>query len=156
MAIFRGHADEHQIILCPFPPTPVRPEGKAEHAGGYADHEIDLPDGPIEVDVAAFNMGDVIDIFPYDGRIEKDGAKVIDFKLKSDVLFDEVRAGGRINLIIGRSLTAKAREFLKLPVSTAFRLPQSPAASNKPCFCKITPRLACAVGCPGANSITFS
>jgi len=86
---------------------------------------------PIEVDVTAFNMGDVIDIFPYDGRIEKDGAKVVDFKLKSDVLFDEVRAGGRINLIIGRSLTAKAREFLKLPASTAFRLPQSPAASNK-------------------------
>lgn len=86
---------------------------------------------PIEVDVSAFNMGDVIDIFPYDGRIEKDGAKVVDFKLKSDVLFDEVRAGGRINLIIGRSLTAKAREFLKLPASTAFRLPQAPAASNK-------------------------
>jgi len=86
---------------------------------------------PIEVDVSAFNMGDVIDIFPYDGRIEKDGAKVVDFKLKSDVLFDEVRAGGRINLIIGRSLTAKAREFLKLPASTVFRLPQSPAASNK-------------------------
>jgi aconitate hydratase 2/2-methylisocitrate dehydratase len=86
---------------------------------------------PIEVDVTAFNMGDVIDIFPYDGRIEKDGAKVVDFKLKSDVLFDEVRAGGRINLIIGRSLTAKAREFLKLPASTAFRLPTAPAASNK-------------------------
>jgi aconitate hydratase 2/2-methylisocitrate dehydratase len=86
---------------------------------------------PIEVDVTAFNMGDVIDIFPYDGRIEKDGVKAVDFKLKSDVLFDEVRAGGRINLIIGRSLTAKAREFLKLPASTAFRLPQSPAASTR-------------------------
>ncbi|HEY8976075.1 MAG TPA: bifunctional aconitate hydratase 2/2-methylisocitrate dehydratase, partial [Burkholderiaceae bacterium] len=86
---------------------------------------------PIEVDVTAFNMGDVIDIFPYEGRIEKDGVKAVDFKLKSDVLFDEVRAGGRINLIIGRSLTAKAREFLKLPASTAFRLPQSPAASTK-------------------------
>ncbi|HYP33566.1 MAG TPA: bifunctional aconitate hydratase 2/2-methylisocitrate dehydratase [Burkholderiaceae bacterium] len=86
---------------------------------------------PIEVDVTAFDMGDVIDIFPYDGRIEKDGAQAAAFKLKSDVLFDEVRAGGRINLIIGRSLTAKAREFLKLPASTAFRLPQAPAASNK-------------------------
>src|SRR6516164_162228 len=86
---------------------------------------------PIEVDVAALEMGDVVDIFPYDGRIEKNGAKVAAFKLKSDVLFDEVRAGGRINLIIGRSLTAKAREFLKLPASTAFRLPQAPAASNK-------------------------
>ncbi|HEX7640557.1 MAG TPA: bifunctional aconitate hydratase 2/2-methylisocitrate dehydratase [Burkholderiaceae bacterium] len=86
---------------------------------------------PIEVDVGAFEMGDVIDIFPYDGRIEKDGRAAAEFKVKSDVLFDEVRAGGRINLIIGRSLTAKAREFLGLPASTAFRLPQAPAASTK-------------------------
>src|SRR4051812_48410784 len=60
---------------------------------------------PIEVDVAALEMGDVVDIFPYEGRIEKNGATVSRFRLKSDVLFDEVRAGGRINLIIGRSLT---------------------------------------------------
>jgi len=86
---------------------------------------------PIEVDVSAFDMGDVLDIYPYDGRIEKAGQAVAGFKLKSDVLFDEVRAGGRINLIIGRSLTAKAREFLGLPASTAFRLPQPPAASSK-------------------------
>ncbi len=85
---------------------------------------------PIEVDVSKLEMGDVVDIYPYDGRIEKNGQKVADFELKSDVLLDEVRAGGRINLIIGRSLTAKAREFLGLPASTAFRLPQSPAASN--------------------------
>src|SRR6516164_1325972 len=81
---------------------------------------------PIEVDVSGFEMGDVIDVLPYDGRIEKNGATVTTFKLKSDVLFDEVRAGGRINLIIGRSLTAKAREFLGLAASTAFRLPQAP------------------------------
>ena len=86
---------------------------------------------PIEVDVSAFEMGDVIDIYPYEGKIEKDGKKVIDFQLKNDVLFDEVRAGGRINLIIGRSLTAKAREFLKLPASTLFRLPVIPTASKK-------------------------
>jgi aconitate hydratase 2 / 2-methylisocitrate dehydratase len=55
---------------------------------------------------------------------------VAEFKLKSDVLFDEVRAGGRINLIIGRSLTAKAREFLGLPASTLFRLPSVPAATK--------------------------
>ncbi|MET0383124.1 MAG: bifunctional aconitate hydratase 2/2-methylisocitrate dehydratase [Burkholderiaceae bacterium] len=85
---------------------------------------------PIEVDVGALEMGDVIDIFPYDGRIEKAGAKVAEFKLKSDVLFDEVRAGGRINLIIGRSLTAKAREFLKLPASSAFRLPTAPVETT--------------------------
>ena len=86
---------------------------------------------PIEVDVSQLEMGDVVDIYPYDGRIEKNGAVVAQFKLKNQVLFDEVRAGGRINLIIGRSLTAKAREFLKLPASTTFRLPIAPAASTK-------------------------
>ncbi len=85
---------------------------------------------PIEVDVSAFNMGDVIDIYPYDGKIEKDGKLAVEFKLKSDVLFDEVRAGGRINLIIGRSLTAKARDFLGLPAATVFRLPTPPIATK--------------------------
>ena len=85
---------------------------------------------PIEVDVSKFDMGDVIDIYPYDGKIEKAGAVAAEFQLKSDVLFDEVRAGGRINLIIGRSLTGKAREFLGLPASTVFRLPQAPAATT--------------------------
>ena len=85
---------------------------------------------PIEVDVSAFNMGDVIDIYPYVGKIEKDGKLVIEFKLKSDVLFDEVRAGGRINLIIGRSLTAKARDFLGLAAATVFRLPTAPIATQ--------------------------
>ena len=85
---------------------------------------------PIEVDVSKLDMGDVIDIYPYEGRIEKAGASVAEFKLKSDVQFDEVRAGGRINLIIGRSLTAKAREFLKLPASTTFRLPTAPIESK--------------------------
>ncbi len=86
---------------------------------------------PIEVDVSAFNMGDVIDILPYAGKIEKDGKVAATFTIKSDVLFDEVRAGGRINLIIGRSLTAKARDFLGLPASTTFRLPQPPVASKR-------------------------
>ncbi len=85
---------------------------------------------PIEVDVANFNMGDVIDVYPYDGKIEKDGAVAAQFQLKSDVLFDEVRAGGRINLIIGRSLTAKARDFLGLAASTVFRLPTVPTATK--------------------------
>jgi aconitate hydratase 2/2-methylisocitrate dehydratase len=85
---------------------------------------------PIEVDVSKLEMGDVIDVLPYDGKIVKNGETVTEFKLKSEVLFDEVRAGGRINLIIGRSLTAKAREFLGLPASTVFRLPQAPAASS--------------------------
>ncbi|MDP2218995.1 MAG: aconitate hydratase B, partial [Hydrogenophaga sp.] len=85
---------------------------------------------PIEVDVSKLEMGDVIDVLPYDGKLVKNGETVAEFKLKSDVLFDEVRAGGRINLIIGRSLTAKAREFLGLPASTLFRLPSVPTATN--------------------------
>ncbi|MBC5768450.1 bifunctional aconitate hydratase 2/2-methylisocitrate dehydratase [Ramlibacter albus] len=86
---------------------------------------------PIEVEVSKFNMGDVLDIYPYEGKIERNGEVLEKFALKSDVILDEVRAGGRINLIIGRSLTAKAREFLGLPASRTFRLPQPPAASNK-------------------------
>ena len=86
---------------------------------------------PIEVDVTQMEMGDVLDVYPYDGKIEKNGQKIADFALKSDVLLDEVRAGGRINLIIGRSLTAKAREELGLPASTVFRLPKSPVDSGK-------------------------
>ena len=86
---------------------------------------------PIEVDVSQLEMGDVVDVLPYDGKLLKQGVVVAEFKIKSDVLFDEVRAGGRINLIIGRSLTAKAREFLGLPASTVFRLPQAPKHSSK-------------------------
>lgn len=86
---------------------------------------------PIEVDVSKLEMGDVIDVLPYDGKILKNGETVAEFALKSDVLLDEVRAGGRINLIIGRSLTGKAREFLGLPASTAFRLPVAPEDTGK-------------------------
>jgi aconitate hydratase 2/2-methylisocitrate dehydratase len=86
---------------------------------------------PIEVDVSKLEMGDVIEVLPYEGKILRDGTLVTEFQLKSDVLLDEVRAGGRINLIIGRSLTAKARELLGLPASTAFRLPQAPKDSGK-------------------------
>ena len=86
---------------------------------------------PIELDVSQMNMGDVLELRPYDGQAFKDGKLIAEFKLKSDVLFDEVRAGGRIPLIIGRGLTAKAREALGLPVSTLFRLPKNPADTHK-------------------------
>jgi aconitate hydratase 2/2-methylisocitrate dehydratase len=76
-------------------------------------------------------MGDVVDIYPYAGKIEKNGQQVADFQLKSEVLLDEVRAGGRINLIIGRALTAKARDALGLAASTAFRLPKAPVDTGK-------------------------
>jgi aconitate hydratase 2/2-methylisocitrate dehydratase len=86
---------------------------------------------PIELDVNSMNMGDVIELRPYEGKALKDGKVIAEFKVKSDVLFDEVRAGGRIPLIIGRGLTTKAREALGLPVSTLFRLPTNPKDSGK-------------------------
>ncbi|WP_019918856.1 bifunctional aconitate hydratase 2/2-methylisocitrate dehydratase [Methyloversatilis discipulorum] len=86
---------------------------------------------PIEVDVSKLEMGDVIDVLPYDGKIVRNGETVAEFALKSEVLLDEVRAGGRINLIIGRSLTAKARDFLGLGASTLFRLPKAPVDTGK-------------------------
>ena len=86
---------------------------------------------PIELDVSQMNMGDVIELRPYEGKALKDGKVIADFKLKSEVLLDEVRAGGRIPLIVGRGLTAKARWALGLPASNLFRLPQSPEASER-------------------------
>ena len=86
---------------------------------------------PIELDVNQMNMGDVVELRPYDGKAFKDGKEIASFQVKSDVLFDEVRAGGRIPLIIGRGLTAKAREALGLPPSTLFRLPAVPKSHGK-------------------------
>jgi aconitate hydratase 2/2-methylisocitrate dehydratase len=107
---------------------------------------------PIEVDVSTLEMGDVVDILPYDGKIVKNGQTVVEFKLKNDVLFDEVRAGGRINLIIGRSLTAKARDFLGLGASTLFRLPQAPAAT-KAGFTLAQKMVGRAVGLPEGQGV---
>jgi aconitate hydratase 2 / 2-methylisocitrate dehydratase len=86
---------------------------------------------PIELDVSQMEMGDVVELRPYEGKALKDGKVIAEFKVKSEVLFDEVRAGGRIPLIIGRGLTAKAREALGLPPSTLFRLPVSPVDTKK-------------------------
>ena len=86
---------------------------------------------PFECDVSNMNTGDVIDIYPFAGKVEKDGKVIAEFQHKSDVILDEVRAGGRINLIIGRGLTAKARESLGLPASTLFRKPEQPADTGK-------------------------
>ncbi|HTF97339.1 MAG TPA: bifunctional aconitate hydratase 2/2-methylisocitrate dehydratase [Cellvibrio sp.] len=86
-----------------------------------------------EAPVDNLNMGDVIEIRPYEGKIlnGETGAVISEFELKSDVLLDEVQAGGRIPLIVGRGLTSKARESLGLPASTLFRLPQAPADTGK-------------------------
>ena len=86
---------------------------------------------PIELDVSQMAMGDVVELRPYEGKAIKGGKVIAEFTLKSDVLFDEVRAGGRIPLIVGRGLTAKARAALGLPASTVFRLPQAPVDSGR-------------------------
>jgi len=84
-----------------------------------------------ECDVGGMQMGDVIDIFPYKGVVQRDGKELAKFALKSEVLLDEVRVGGRINLIIGRGLTRRARESLGLPPTTLFRTPESPVDTGK-------------------------
>jgi aconitate hydratase 2/2-methylisocitrate dehydratase len=78
-------------------------------------------------------MGDVIDVYPYEGKVCKHGTDevICEFGLKTQVLLDEVRAGGRIPLIIGRGLTDKAREALGLGQTDLFRKPQQPADSGK-------------------------
>jgi aconitate hydratase 2/2-methylisocitrate dehydratase len=80
---------------------------------------------PLEMPVENLNTGDVIDIYPYEGVVKKHGSDevVSEFSLKTDVMLDEVRAGGRIPLIIGKSLTSKARVSLGLPPSEVFRSP---------------------------------
>ncbi len=85
-----------------------------------------------EAPVDDLGMGDIIEIRPYDGKILNEAGDVIsEFELKSDVLLDEVRAGGRINLIIGRGLTTRAREALGLETSDLFRVPDQPEDSSK-------------------------
>ena len=80
---------------------------------------------PIEFDVSQLNTGDVVDIYPYVGEVKNNatGELITTFELKSDVLIDEVRAGGRINFIIGKGLTNKAREALGLGAADFFRSP---------------------------------
>ncbi|WP_456296208.1 bifunctional aconitate hydratase 2/2-methylisocitrate dehydratase [Vibrio sp. AK197] len=88
---------------------------------------------PIELDVSKLDMGDVIDVYPYEGKVCAHGTDEVlsTFKLKTGVLLDEVRAGGRIPLIIGRGLTDKARESLGLEPSDVFAKPVPVADSGK-------------------------
>jgi aconitate hydratase 2/2-methylisocitrate dehydratase len=87
---------------------------------------------PIELDVSKLNMGDVIDIYPYEGKVCVHGTDEVlsTFALKTDVLLDEVRAGGRIPLIIGRGLTEKARQSLGLEATDVFARPAPVADSG--------------------------
>ncbi|EMR12810.1 bifunctional aconitate hydratase 2/2-methylisocitrate dehydratase [Methylophaga lonarensis MPL] len=87
---------------------------------------------PIECDVQHMESGDVITILPYEGKILNEAGEVIsEFSLKPTTLPDEVRAGGRIPLIIGRGLTDKARESLGMPASSVFKRPVEPVHSDK-------------------------
>ncbi|RDL46009.1 bifunctional aconitate hydratase 2/2-methylisocitrate dehydratase [Marinomonas piezotolerans] len=88
---------------------------------------------PIEMDVDGMEMGDIIDIFPYEGVVKKHGTDevITTFELKTKVLLDEVRAGGRIPLIVGRGLTIKARESLGLGETDLFLKPGDVAESTK-------------------------
>ena len=80
---------------------------------------------PIECDVASMEMGDVIDIYPYQGLVKRHDSdeEICKFSLKTEVILDEVQAGGRIPLIIGRGLTDRARQSMGLEPSTIFRRP---------------------------------
>ena len=88
---------------------------------------------PFECDVDNFETGDIIDIHVYDGRVTRHDSDetLAEFSLKTEVLLDEVRAGGRIPLIIGRGLTQRARESLGLEPSTIFRTPVSGEQSDR-------------------------
>jgi aconitate hydratase 2/2-methylisocitrate dehydratase len=86
---------------------------------------------PIELDVSALETGDVVELQPYQGKVLKGGQVIIEFSMKSEVVFDEVRAGGRIPLIVGRGLTEMARDALGLGRSTIFRVPPAPPPSTR-------------------------
>ncbi|MEJ2591274.1 MAG: bifunctional aconitate hydratase 2/2-methylisocitrate dehydratase, partial [Candidatus Thiodiazotropha sp.] len=87
---------------------------------------------PIECEVDKLDMGDVIVLKPYEGRIENEAGELLtEFSLKTEVLLDEAKAGGRIPLIIGRSLTERAREAMGLEPSDVFSRPVDPEDSGK-------------------------
>ncbi len=88
---------------------------------------------PIELDVSKMDTGDIIDVYPYEGKVTRHGSDevIATFELKTDVLLDEVRAGGRIPLIVGRGLTDKAREALGLGHSDVFNRPKPVADTGK-------------------------
>ncbi|MFA5630996.1 MAG: bifunctional aconitate hydratase 2/2-methylisocitrate dehydratase [Porticoccaceae bacterium] len=109
-----------------------------------------------EAPVDDIAYGQIIDILPYQGKItdHETGKVLSEFALKSDVLLDEVRAGGRINLIIGRGLTKRAREALGLAPSTVFRTPEQPSDSGKG-FTLAQKMVGKACGLPGVRPGTY-
>ena len=88
---------------------------------------------PIEMDVSKMNTGDVIDVYPHEGKVTRhDSDEVLsNFELSTNVLKDEIQADGRIPLIIGRGLTERARKQLELGASDIFEKPQAAEESDK-------------------------
>ncbi|MZI92569.1 bifunctional aconitate hydratase 2/2-methylisocitrate dehydratase [Vibrio sp. CAIM 722] len=111
---------------------------------------------PVELDVSKLNMGDVIDVYPYEGKVcnHETGDVLSTFKLKTDVILDEVRAGGRIPLIIGRGLTDRARESLGLEPSTVFTRPV-PVSDNGKGFSLAQKMVGKACGVEGIRPGTY-
>lgn len=106
---------------------------------------------PIEVNVDELETGDIIDVYPYDGKIEKNGKVVGEFKLSPNTLADEYRAGGRIPLIIGRGLTCKARESLGLGTEDIFEKPEQPKASENVGYTQAQKMVGIACGVEGVR-----
>jgi len=86
---------------------------------------------PLELDVSKMETGDVVTIYPYKGEAHKDGECIATFKLNPNTITDEVRAGGRIPLIIGRGLTSKARACLGMGATDTFLTAEQPADTGK-------------------------
>lgn len=86
---------------------------------------------PIVADVSKLSEGDIIEVHPYEGVIYKKGQEVSRFNLEPSTIFDEIRAGGRITLIIGRALSKKAREFLGMDLGNIFAQPENPTTKPK-------------------------
>ena len=112
---------------------------------------------PIELDVSNLNMGDVIDIYAKEGVVKKHGTDevITEFELKTNVILDEVRAGGRIPLIIGRGLTTKARQALGRDASIAdiFQMPQAPEGANVEGFTLAQKMVGAACGLPAGQGM---
>ncbi len=110
---------------------------------------------PVECDVTKLNMGDVITIKPYEGKIYNEAGEVVsEFTIRPVTLPDEVRAGGRIPLIIGRGLTTRARETLGLGAIDLFIKPDQPADSGKG-FSLAQKMVGKACGLPGVRPGTY-
>ena len=112
---------------------------------------------PIEMDVSALNMGDVIDVYPREGVVKRHGTDevIAEFELKTPVILDEVRAGGRIPLIIGRGLTTKAREALgqTASIDDIFVLPTAPAGDAPAGFTLAQKMVGKACGLPAGQGV---